>query len=213
MNTAQLLTLLRTAWWKLAIGAIVGALVAVLLLAVLPKRYEAVSLVLVQVADQAAQPAPEAPDPAAVPEAPVLEPDQVKQMLPTYIAIAYSDGSVAGTAAAAGNGATPASVREDLVYTPAPEGPVIEVHGNAATPEGARKLADAGAKTLTEDVTAENPLGVDLAPTVLEAAAAPEKAASPSPLVVVPACVLAGIVLTLCWALLGAARTMGRRTA
>lgn len=209
MNTAQLLTLLRTAWWKLAVGAIVGALVAVLLLAVLPKRYEAVSLVLVQVADQAAQPTPEAPDPAA----PVLEPDQVKEMLPTYIAIAYSDESVAGTAAAAGDGATPASVREDLVYTPAPDEPVIEVHGSAATPEGARKLADAGAKTLTEDVAAENPLGVDLAPTVLEVAIAPEKAASPSPLVVVPACVLAGIVLTLCWALLGAARTMGRRTA
>ncbi|GAB2536126.1 YveK family protein [Brachybacterium huguangmaarense] len=202
MNTAQLVTLMRTAWWKLAIGVVVGAVVALVLLAVLPARYEATSRVLVQVAE----PAPPQEGQAATP---LPEAAQVEQMIPAYIALATSDASAESTISRAGTDLDAEALRDALVYAPASEGPVVEVTASAGSPEDAVALADAGAQTLADGVTNGRPFGVQLTPSVLEAAVAPTAPASPDRLVVFPACIIGGFVLALCWVLLAASRRTG----
>lgn len=189
MNTDQLLHLLRTSWWKLALGALVGALVALLLLAVLPKQYEATSSVLIQAQDA---------DPE---EASGFTSTELDAMLPTTIALAQSDESVERTRALLGSGTTAETVREDIAYVPAEDAPVITVTATAPTPAEAARRADAGARTAVESVADQTPMGVRLVPTITQKAAGPESAASPNPLVILPAGIIAGTLLVLVWLL------------
>lgn len=189
MNTDQLLHLLRSSWWKLALGALVGALVALLLMTVLPKQYEATSSVLIQA--QAADPQ----------EASGFTSAELDEMLPTTIALAQSDDSVERTRALLGSETTAETVREDIAYAPAEDAPVITVTATASTPAEAARRADAGAQTAVESVADQTPMGVRLVPTITQKAAEPESAASPNLLVLLPAGIIAGALLVLVWLL------------
>lgn len=191
MSNERLWYTLRTGWWVVVIGAALGALLALFALQVTPKQYESTSRVLVQ--------------PTAVGQrTDVLtnrtvteQTDQtvIEQMLPTYIALAGSDGSLDATSQRLGGTPTSQTLRQKLEYVADEDSPTIVVTGHAATPAAAAAMADAGAETVAQVV--QDGFSGDRAVTtqIIEKAAAPSSASAPNPQIFLPVGVITGALV------------------
>jgi succinoglycan biosynthesis transport protein ExoP len=140
MSTETLWRTLRTSWWIIALGAIAGLILGLLILQVAPKQYESASRVLIQ--------------PSGDSGSGDLQTQQsaVTEMLPTYIAIAGADKGLDATSERLDGSVDATALRDDLLYVAEEDTPIITVTGHGRTPDDASAMADAGATTLADAV-------------------------------------------------------------
>jgi capsular polysaccharide biosynthesis protein len=193
MTTENLWRTLRATWWMLAIGAVAGALAGLLALGIAPKHYESTSRVLIQVEGDGAD----------------LQAQQtaVEGMLPTYIAIAGSDDSLAATRARLSDPPSIQQLRRELLFVADEDSPTIIVTGQGDSPQAAADMADAGATTLREAVEDGDGGTVDATPQIIEKAVAPSSPSSPDPKIVLPAGIILGALIVLVAVLVRQGRT------
>lgn len=184
MSTESLWRILRDAWWILAAGAVVGGLLGLIVLAAAPKHYEAESRVLIQ---------PVATDAESL----AVEQSLIRDLLPTYIAVARSDASLVATSERLGGDPSVDALRTQLQFVADEDSPVIIITGTGSTGAEAADVAGAGAETLFEAVeegangTAEASAGL------LVEATAPNTPSNPDPAIVIPAGIIVGAVAVL----------------
>ena len=135
MSTTALWRSLRTSWWVIALGAVIGALLGAAALLVLPTSYASSASVLVTAAPA---------DPATTED--TLE--FARRRLPNVVEMAGSDESSAQIAAAAGIDAS--AVETSVSYEIPDETTVIVVTGTGDSAESAQALADAASARLVE---------------------------------------------------------------
>ncbi|UQN28456.1 Wzz/FepE/Etk N-terminal domain-containing protein [Brachybacterium kimchii] len=199
MSTERLRQLLATSWWKLLAGLLIGALLAVPVLAIAPKEYTSTARVLVQ----------------STPSDEARAADQqtyIDSMLPTFIALAESDSSLGAIAKASGDGVDEQDVRDGLTYEADSDSAVITITGTGDTPKTASTLTEAAAETFV-DQTPDASGAKDTTVQILEQASAAKLPSSPDPLVVGPALMILGLLAAFLLALLSPGRRRPPRSA
>ncbi|HEX7349473.1 hypothetical protein [Brachybacterium sp.] len=184
MSTEAMWRILRDAWWILATGAVVGGLIGLLVLAVAPKHYEAESRVLIQ---------PVASDAESL----AVEQSLLRELLPTYIAVARSDASLIATSERLGGEPGVEALRSQLQFVADEDSPVIIITGTGSTGDEAAAVAGAGAETLFEAVEGGANGTVEASAGLLEEATAPTTPSNPDPAIVIPAGIIVGAITVL----------------
>lgn len=133
MSTTALWRTLRTSWWLIALGAVIGALLGAAALMVLPKTYSSSASVLVTAAPV---------DPASTEDTFEI----AQKRLPNVVEMAGSDESRAQVASAAG--IEESAVSSAVSYEIPDETTVIEVTGSGDSAESAQAVTDAATETL-----------------------------------------------------------------
>lgn len=179
MSTDALWHTLRTSWWLIALGALIGALLAAGALMVAPKSYSSTSTVLVTAAPV---------DPASTEE--TL--DFAQKRLPNLVQMAGSGESRAQIAAAAG--IDESAVDSAVSYDIPEETTVIEVTASGETAEGAQSLSDAAAQTLVQHAADSSTQGITMSAEVLDAAGTGEVASPGLPIALVTGALLGALL-------------------
>lgn len=190
MSTSALWSTLRRSWWILLVGAVVGALVAGLALLALPRTYTSDSTIMVQA---------QSTDPTSA----VDTQTYVDARIPTYVALGTADDTVA--AVTSSTGLSRDEVMDRLSFEVPPDTTVITVTATGGDAAQARATATAASDALVARITATSTSDVAVQPSVIVAAEPGEKTA-PDPTIVLPAGVVAGLLIGFLVALVLGAR-------
>lgn len=190
MSTTALWRTLRTSWWLIALGAVIGALLGAAALMVLPKTYSSSASVLVTAAPV---------DPASTEDTFEI----AQKRLPNVVEMAGSDESRAQVASAAG--IEESAVSSAVSYEIPDETTVIEVTGSGDSAESAQAVTDAATETLVARAGDSWDPGVTMSAEVLEKAGE-GGVASPSTPITIATGLLLGALLGLLVSLIRGAR-------
>lgn len=184
MSTEAVWRILRKSWWVLAIGATIGGLLGFAFFVAAPKHYQAEAQVLIQPVESDA-------------ETLAVQQPLIRELLPTYIAIARADTSLLATSERLGGNPGVNTLRQDLEFVADEDSPVIIVTATGDTGREAAEVANAGAATLLDEVEGGRNGTVEASAVLLVGAEAPRTPSDPDPAVVVPAGIIVGVLVVL----------------
>lgn len=185
MTPDDLLRALRHRWWWLAIGAAVGLACAVLALLVLPNRYTAETALMVE-----ARPA------AGTEEMGVFDDvTAVEDRLPTLVSLAASDANHERIVQELGSDVNRDQLDSDLEYSFDEGSTILIITAEGDSPEQAQSLASAASAATAETITEASSASIELSAQNVREPVAPSSPSSPDTLVVLPAGLIAGLLV------------------
>lgn len=199
MTTERLWETLRTRWWWLALGLMVGLVGGAIALAVLPETYRSEAAVLVD-----AQPAGDG-------DGSVSATEYVEARLPTYVDLGASDAAQDRIREELGEDLSRAEIEARVTYVPTEGSMVLAVEGAGGDPESAQAAAAAGSAALSAEIEGTSTDAVEVSTSEIQAATAPTAAESPVPSVVLPAGAILGLLVPFLAALVNGPRPSAAR--
>jgi|GEM_PF-3875797 len=187
MSSKKLWAVLGRGWWMLAIGALVGLVLAVGAYTASPKTYQSEATLLLQPSGRTAA---------------LEQHDLLQANLPTYVQLGAADDTVAEIARRTDDaGADQAALRKRLQYIPEEDTPIITVKATASEPAAAAQLTEAAVEVLQQRIGDEDSAGLKATSQIIARASEPTAPYSPNRMVLLPAGLIAGLLLGLIAAL------------